>query len=287
MRLRIQIIIPSVLGLIAVVLSPSFAVAEQWCNSRCFHAAVEVKQFPAQGRWHVLETEHFQVCCEDNPTACTHLARHAEALKAELSKKWLGPDSQVTWRPKCQVLLYASQQSYVRAVGRGSERTVGSSLVESAGGKISVRRIDLRLSQGDYLSTALPHELTHVVLKDRFLLTQLPRWADEGMATLADPASKLDLHARDLRDALQTRSAFHVAELIQGDGYPSAERWGAFYGQSVALTRFLVERKTPATFVSFLEMATAKGYDVALRECYGIANVQELNSQWYRSTNWK
>jgi hypothetical protein len=230
----------------------------------------------------VLETANFQVCCEHTEAPAKHLARHAEALRNALYTKWLGKDAPDKWSPKCQIILYADQRGYVAAVGRGSERTVGSSLVNVDKGRITSRRIDLLGGSTEYLSAALPHELTHVVLKDRFVTTELPRWADEGVAILADTKAKQGRHFKDLRDAIASGTTFHVAGLFTMDGYPRSDRFGAFYGQSASLTEFLVSRKAPETFIEFIERADSDGYDKALQHCYGISGLADLDRQWRR-----
>ena len=173
--------------------------------------------------------------------------------------KWLGGEPAGPWTPKCKIALYSSQQSYVGSVGRGSERTVGSSLVDVAAGRITGRRIDLLGDGTPYLSAALPHELTHAVLKDRFATTQLPRWADEGTAILADSQAKQARHLKDLKDSFARRSTFDAAALLTMDGYPQSDRWGVFYGQSVSLVKFLSEEKTSVQFVQFIEKANSVG----------------------------
>jgi hypothetical protein len=201
-------------------------------------------------------------------------------LRNALYAKWLGEDAAKDWNPKCQIVLHSSKQSYVSAVGRGGERTVGSSLVKTDKGHVKSRRIDLLGAGTNFLSAALPHELTHVVLKDRFTSTVVPRWADEGMAILADSEAKQGRHQRDLQQALAQRTTFHAVELLTMDEYPSSSRFGTFYGQSASLTGFLVSRKNPELFVQFLDRAREAGYDTALQECYDIAGVGELDRQW-------
>jgi hypothetical protein len=153
-------------------------------------------------------------------------------------------------------------------------------LVKTNKGRIVSRRIDLLGSDTEFLSAALPHELTHVILRDRFTLTVAPRWADEGMAMLADTEAKQDRHYRDLEEALAQRTTFRAAELLTMEEYPSPGRFGTYYGQSASLTKFLVARKSPEQFVEFLDRARNTGYDAALQECYGIAGVGELDRQW-------
>jgi hypothetical protein len=233
----------------------------------------------------VLETTNFQVYCEQSESAARELARHAEVLRSSLRTKWLGLAAPSEWSPKCQIFLYPSQRSYVAAVGRGSERTVGSSLVKNVGCRITARRIDLLEESTDYLSAALPHELTHVVLKDRFASNILPRWADEGMAILADTEAKQKRHESDLQTALHHQTTFRAEELILMEEYPSASRFGTFYGQSASLTKFLVARRGAPEFVNFMDCAQKQGFDTAVRECYGFVNLDDLDHQWRESVS--
>lgn len=235
-----------------------------------------------QGRWYIIESNNFQVCCDQIEAPAAELARRAEELRTSLCDKWLGTAIEAVWNPRCQVLLYSSQRNYVAALGRGSEHTVGSSVVTVKEGRITSRRIDLVGGATEYLKAGLPHELTHVVLRERFLSVPPPRWADEGMAILADTDAKQGRHFKDLREAVDNRTVFRAADLFAIDEYPGSDRMGTFYGQSVSLTKFLVARKSPQLFVQFIDRARTSGYDAALKECYGIANVPDLDHQWQK-----
>ncbi len=262
---------------------PQYLAAECGPGARCAGTDCSLVERTYQhGRWFVLETRNFQICCEGSQTQGANLARHAEALRAALHVKWLNEAPSAPWSPRCQIVLYANQRNYVATVGRGSERTVGSSLVKVDQGQITGRRIDLVGGSTDYLSAALPHELTHVVLRDRFPTRAVPRWADEGMAILADSPAKQNRHATELRDAIANRTTYSAGELVTTDDYPAPSRLGAFYGQSASLTQFLVARKSPEQFVEFVDQASKHGYDAALKACYEIPTVAELDRQWRR-----
>src|SRR5262245_59985651 len=100
------------------------------------------------------------------------------------------------------------------------------------------------------------------------------------MATLADATAKQQRHNRDLQQAFARGTTFRAAELVATDEYPAPSRFGAFYGESVSPTRFLVTLKGPKQFVKFLERAQEGGSDEALRECYQINGVVELDRRW-------
>jgi hypothetical protein len=245
-----------------------------------------VTKISRQGRWHIAETKNFFVCSDQSAGHARRLAEGAEEQRKSLRKLWLGTDSDEAWTPVCHLVLHSTREGYVAAVGRGGQWTIGSSLVHADQGKVTGRRIDLVCSaasaggQSDYLTAALPHELTHVVLRDRFPAEALPHWADEGTAVLADGSDKQYRHACDLQQALVTRTTFRAVELLNAGDYPEVDRLGTFYGQSASLVKYLVEREGHARFIEFLSHAETDGYDAALARHYAIDDVSELDRQW-------
>ena len=119
----------------------------------------------------------------------------------------------------------------------------------------------------------------HVVLNDRFLDRPLPRWADEGVALLADPAAKQTAHERDLQTAISTGTRIRLAALVRMNEYPINQA-AAFYAQSFSVARLLVDRANEATFLDFMDRAMKHGYDVALAKTYGIRSIDELERVW-------
>jgi hypothetical protein len=233
-----------------------------------------------QGRWHIAETKNFFVCSDESAAHARRLAEGAEAQRVALQKLWLGAESDAAWSPRCHLVLHGTREGYVAAVGRGGQWTIGSSLVNADQGKVTGRRIDLIGGPNDFLTAALPHELTHVVLRDRFPAEALPHWADEGTAVLADDADKQYRHACDLQQALFTRATFQAVELLNAGDYPDVSRLGTFYGQSASLVKFLIDRRGHAKFVDFLAHAGKFGYDSALAEHYSIRDVRDLDRLW-------
>jgi hypothetical protein len=208
------------------------------------------------------------------------VAQHCERWRTRLQKYWC-PGGQDTWSPKCEVVIHAGSNSYLRAVGAGATQTFGSSLINFAADKQVARRlIDFRGDHAHGLA-AVPHEMTHIVLADLLGGRQPPRWADEGMAILADSHEKQMLHERDLVQGLASRAAFRLPELMAIETYPHPSRVAAFYGQSASLTACLAKRDDPAQFVEFLRRSLDNGYDQALRDVYHLDNVAQLEQMWH------
>lgn len=202
-----------------------------------------------------------------------------QSLRKEFGRAWCGTDSLPRWQPSCEIVLHPSRAKYVQAVGPDGAQTFGSSLIHIDSGKTQARRIDLLIDANGEL-TALPHELTHVVLSDRFAGWQPPHWLDEGAAMLADKNEKQSLHARDCHLALHQGTAMPLATLLTLEQFTSATQMPAFYGQSASLMRFFSSRGSIDKVTVFGLDAIRNGYDSALSKHYGIASVNELERQW-------
>lgn len=235
----------------------------------------------ARASYRTATTEHFVVQSTQDAAALDELGARCEALLSDLRTKWFGDDAKASpaWNPRCLVVVHDSLAEYLREVP-GGERTVGSSWIETSGGAIVTRRIDIRGDKSNWFEGALPHELIHVLLADRFGTAPPARWAEEGWAILADPTEKQFRHDADLRRAMARGEHFRLAEMLTLREYPGAQRITAFYGQSASLVRFLAERRTPADFSAFLQGAASQGYDAALREHYDIDGVADLERRW-------
>jgi len=216
------------------------------------------------------------------------VAEHCERWRSKLQRYWCAEEREA-WTPRCEVVVHAHINSYLAAVGQGGRQTFGSSLLDfgpevsgpdKTSKKVTRRLIDFRGDSPLGLA-ALPHEMTHVILADLLDGRQPPRWADEGMAILADSRDKQFLHERDLNQGLTSRAAFRVGELLSIGDYPHPSRIAAFYGQSASLTACLAKRDDPAKFVEFLRRALDGGYDQALSAVYHIDNVAQLERLWY------
>jgi len=232
----------------------------------------------------VVETANFRIYGMGGLPDANRLGAEFESLRARLGRVWLGRVRLPVWSPKCEVVVHATIASYVRAVGQGQFATVGCSRVDTAGGKITLRRLDIRADQIGWFASAVPHELTHVIMADEFQGGDLPHWADEGMAVLGDSALKQSLHLLDLEAGYRNGATFRLAPFVSQSCYPSAEQIPVFYGQSVSLVKFLVDRKSAPDFVRFLHLAEKAGYGAALGEVYGIRGVRSLERDWLAST---
>jgi hypothetical protein len=207
----------------------------------------------------------------------TEVARHCEAVCSNLRSEVFHLPNEARWQPKCQVVLHASRGAYERAVGPGSGQTVGTSNITFAGGRVTQRRIDLLASDGEQELSALPHELVHVLFADVCPTTAPPKWAEEGLALVMDPAEKQARHRRDLEAAIRSRSTLPISRLLADENYPTLAERAAFYGQSLSLVEYLMRQRKPAEFVRFVKLSAERGADRALADVYRL-NARELEA---------
>lgn len=227
-----------------------------------------------------VETANFRVIAKNRPFA-EQLASQLEQTRAMLLLRWAGPTATSDWASKCEVRVHDSASAYAQATGQRADLP-GHATIQSRGGTVVKRQLDLRADDLNLLSSTVPHETTHLVLADLFGENALPRWADEGMAILAEPKAQIARYTRKLQTSRQSGELFGVAQLMQMQGWPDQARATPFFAQSVSLVEYLVELKGPREFVAYLNYAGRYGYEEALRRVYQIPSLAELQRRWER-----
>lgn len=267
------------LAALAGFYSPINAAAAEVAAKVATDSATGVVSLTRKGAWHLAESSNFQVCSLRGAKEAQDVAVGCERLRNEVATLCgLQPGH---WSPRCQIVLHVDAKSYVATVGHAGAATAASALTQRSGARINRRKIDVRGDVSDYLTSALPHELCHVLLADRF--ADVPLWCDEGLALLLDPLDKQQLHERDLRSGDQRGELMPINELFGLQRYPAAERWGLFYGQSASIVRCLLQRGTPQQLLAFAKAQRSLGTNKALREVYGLSGVAELDRHWRSS----
>ena len=236
------------------------------------------RTYESQG-WLVQESASFRVFCRADYRDAKRLPAACEALRRQLQETWLG-ESTSDWSPRCDIVLHPTLAGYIRELGPGSQQSSGCATIDIEKGRVVKRRVDLRADADDWMSTSLPHELTHVVLADKFATRQIPRWADEGIAILSEPVARQAVRRSAMQRALARSPRFAAGELVALRDYPAGDRRDVFYGQSASLVAYLIERESPAKFLEFLQLGQRHGFERALTEVYGIRTLADLDARW-------
>ncbi len=271
----------------AVELAPRLADTGRWLEGELSKrrsgpgTSVAVRHLGtnAQG-WEVAETANFRIFHKNSRDSAERAAQTVERTRTAMYQKWFS-SIPAAWNPKCDLYLHATAQEYSQVTGQEPTSPGHSTIVRERGGsRIVSRRMDMHSDTPNMLEAVLPHETTHVVLAGNFGNADVPRWADEGMAVLTEPAEKVDMHRRNLARCSQEGRLFSVAELMQLDNYPPARQISAFYAQSVSLVDFLSSQRGPAVFAQFVRDGLREGYETALQRHYGFRDFADLQARW-------
>jgi hypothetical protein len=237
---------------------------------------IPLRYVESDGEWvHQAVTTYFHVYHKDSKRLVCQAARVAERTRAAMQQKWFG--GRCHWQYRCEIYLHANSDDFCRDLGV-PEATPGYSSFHRDEDGYLTRRIDLNCSDLNMLIAVLPHEVTHTVLAGRFGDRPVPRWADEGMAVLTEPADKIDRHLHTLPE--HRNELFGLEQLMEMDQYPAHEYVGVFYAESVSLVRFLVQEKGARVFTRFLREGMEDGYESALRNHYGYRSFADLEDRW-------
>jgi hypothetical protein len=215
-------------------------------------------------------TPNFVAHAPDGATA-KKVAMTAEYFRKILAVEWTGSELP-KWGQVCPIQVTV-----------GTMGASGSTTFTFEGGEVHSWDMRVRGSLERILDSVIPHEVCHTIFATKFR-RPLPRWADEGAATLVEhPSERLrqvDLLARVFGRGQQMplQTLFEIRE------YPSSpESLYTLYAEGYSLAEFLVLRtgaEGKRVYLDFLESALADGWDNALQEHYGYDSVRDLELDW-------
>ena len=233
--------------------------------------------------WQVAETTHFRIFHRQTTDYAERIAQVAESTRVAMYRKWFDAEGG-DWTPICELIVHANAAGYTEMT-RVPNNSPGHSRIESEpSGRVTSRRLDVRMDIAGMMETVLPHETTHVVLAGMFDAHHVPRWADEGIAVLSEPEAKVDQHRRNLLKNHKDGHLFGLKELMElkdeaHNDYPHPRRISAFYAQSVVLVEFLTQKRGPKVFTDFVKDGLRHGYETALQRHYRMT-FSELDQAW-------
>ncbi|MBM79505.1 MAG: hypothetical protein CMJ78_02785 [Planctomycetaceae bacterium] len=219
-----------------------------------------------------FKTPNFSVYAP-NTAMAREVAIAAENYRDRLAKEWLG-HKLPRWSARCVVKVRVGQ------MGAGGYTTF--KFARGMTGKMEVYGWDMTV-QGPLdriLDSVLPHEVSHTILACHFR-APLPRWADEGAATLAEDLSEKRRQRKLVADVLKSGRRIPFRKLLPLTEYPaSADDVMVLYSEGFSLADFLVQRGGKARYLNFLKDAMSNGWDAGIRRHYGYRTVESLEQRW-------
>jgi hypothetical protein len=193
----------------------------------------------------------------------------AEYCRAQLAREWLGQTLRPWFRP-CKVHVTVGQ------IGAGGATTFTFALGEVYGWNMNIQGTPERI-----LDSVIPHEVSHTIFASYFR-RPLPRWADEGAATLVEHESERRRQQALLHQVFHSPRRIPLQTLLSMKEYPS-DMQGVLtlYAQGYSLADYLVQSGGKARYLSFLQFAhDHNNWNQAIQTHYGLPSVASLEDRW-------
>lgn len=208
------------------------------------------------------------------PEMAKQIGLAAEHYRRELAVEWLGKELP-RWAAPCPVRVKVGQ------IGAGGETRF--SFFPNGRGSAEVANWDMRI-QGSLeriLDSVLPHEVSHTIFACHFR-RPLPRWADEGAATLAEHESERRRQVLTVNQVINTRRRIPFKNLLNIKEYPpDMQDIMTLYAEGYSLAELLVQEGGRSRYLRFLTDANRDGWDKAINAHYGYRGIDELEQRWH------
>lgn len=202
------------------------------------------------------------------PEFAKQVGDHAEYYRRELAVQWVGHELP-QWSAPCPINVKVGQ------MGAG-----GATSFSFDQGEVFNWTMNIQGSPERILDSVLPHEVSHTIFACHFR-RPLPRWADEGAATLAENESERHRQTLLTRQVLQNHTRIPLQKLLQITEYPKdMQDVLTLYAEGYALCDWLVQHGGRARYLSFLAAAHQHGWPQAIKTHYGYGSVEELEHKW-------
>jgi hypothetical protein len=212
-------------------------------------------------------TPNFTVHADD-PQVARQVAAIAEESRQALAREWLG-EALPRWQAPCVVRVRVDESSPGGATSFSFHRTTVVDLSIAVNGPLE-----------QILESVVPHEVSHTVFASRFC-HPLPRWADEGAATLCEAEAEQHRQKLRVKQLLRNRRQMPLRRLLEMIDYPpGGTDVFTLYAQGFSITDFLVQTGGKDRFIVFLKDARQRSWDEALKRIYGFKNVESFEREW-------
>lgn len=203
-----------------------------------------------------------------SPEIAEKCGKAAEHFRKALAIEWLGEEMPPWYKP-CTLRVKVGQ------IGAGGATTFAFDRGEVFGWRMNVQGSLERI-----LDSVIPHEVSHTVFASHFR-RPLPRWADEGAATLIEHESERRRQSMLLKQVWDTPGRIPLKKLLSMKEYPSDMRHVlTLYAEGHSLADFLVQAGGKTRYLEFLDTAHKHGWDRAIAEHYNLKGVNDLESRW-------
>lgn len=214
-----------------------------------------------------FRTRNF-VAYADSHDVARRVAMTAEDCRKRLARLWLGRELP-SWSRPCPIRVR------VGTIGAG-----GATTFRFVNGTVTDWKMRVQGSLERILDSVIPHEVNHTIFASHFR-RPLPRWADEGAATLFEHDSERSRQLRLLDEVQRRGRRYTLRQLLTMMEYPKdMQRVLTLYAQGYSLVDFLIQQGGRKRFLKFLEDAHRVGWERAITRNYDHRGIDRLDKNW-------
>ena len=211
----------------------------------------------------VYTTPNFVVTAHDDAFA-KQVGEAAEVYRQELSVLWTGKEMP-RWSARCPIQVKAGHY------GAGGATTFQFDRGEVFGWNMQVQGSEERI-----LDSVLPHEVNHTIFACYFR-RPLPRWADEGAASLIEHESERRRLKKLHEQVMNTNRKIPLKRLLPMREYPTDQQQVlTLYAEGYSLADYLIQHGDRRRYLQFLSQSLHDGWERALRDHYGYEKIEAL-----------
>ena len=193
----------------------------------------------------------------------------AEIYRKELAIEWTGKPLPGNWKHPCPIKVKVGN------IGAGGATTFNFQAGEVYGWKMEIQGTEQRI-----LDSVLPHEINHTIFASHFR-RPLPRWADEGAASLIEHDSERNRLREIHNRVMGTRRKIPLKALLDIKNYPQDKQDVlTLYAEGHSLADFLIQNSSKPKYLELMTTAYDRGWEPALKSLYGYQNIEALEKEW-------
>ncbi|MBA4032662.1 MAG: hypothetical protein C0478_17480, partial [Planctomyces sp.] len=191
----------------------------------------------------------------------------AEEFRHDLSLAWTGR-AMPRWGKPCPISCKVGNYP------AGGATTFNFDRGEVYGWNMEVQGTPERI-----LDSVLPHEVNHTIFACHFR-RPLPRWADEGAASLIEHESERMRLEKLAIEATGGNRKIPLRTLLGMKNYPQDQRQVlTLYAQGYLLADYLIAKSSKAEYLKFLQTAHEQNWDTALSQHYAYRSVEQIEQE--------
>lgn len=238
-----------------------------------FQVVAEAQDFPKQS----LSKDHF-IVYHENRNFANNIAWKAEYYYKKILRH-LGVDNFHPWEKgeKCIILIFENQEKYIEQMGAPAWSSglalKDKSLFATFVGAPQVEK------------EVLPHELTHLILKEYFKTPDIPLWLSEGMAQYEEEGSFESEYRKYTMKAVRENRHIGLNELFEMDSLPgSGKMIMLFYSESASVIDYMRSQLMQTQFAKFLEeIRRGRSVDETLKKVFQWKfpnGIEDFEKRW-------